>query len=314
MKALVTGGAGFIGSHLVDRLLADGVKVAVLDNFSTGHRRNLQQHPSLTVIEGDVGDPRTVLDCSRDADWVFHLAAVASVPRTIEDPLGSHRSNYVGTLNVLEAARANGCRRVVFAASAAAYGDLPEIPKTEDMMTRPLSPYAVDKLSSEQICRVYHQLFGVETVCLRFFNVFGPRQDPSSPYSGVISILADRLGSGETPTIFGDGEQTRDFVYVADVVAANIQAASQEGIAGQVFNIATGTRVSLNELLRILAGLFKCEAAANHEPARAGDVRHSVADIGKAQRLLHWQPVTGLEQGLATLIDSLDLSPPGDAG
>lgn len=306
MKALVTGGAGFIGSHITDRLLADDIEVVVLDDFSTGHRHNLPDgHPSLQIIEGDVGDPDTVMQVSDGVQWIFHQAAVASVPRTIDDPQGSHRTNYVGTLNVLEAARHRGCKRVMFAASAAAYGDLPEIPKREDMAIRPLSPYAVDKLASEHICSVYHQLFGVETVCLRYFNVFGPRQDPSSPYSGVISIFVDRLIRGEQPTIFGDGEQTRDFVYVADVVEANLRAARSAAVAGEVFNVATGKEVTLNHLLQTVAGL--CGEAANpgYAEARAGDIRHSLADIGKAASALGWQPKTELQAGLEVLVNSV---------
>jgi len=228
MLALVTGGAGFIGSHIVDRLLADGNRVRVLDDFSTGKRENLPDSEDLEIITGDVGDFETVRNATEDVEVVFHEAAVASVPRTIDDPLGSQRTNYQGTLNVLEAARQCGVKRVVFAASAAAYGDDPELPKREDMQVKPLSPYAVDKLASEYACQVYYRLHGLETVCLRYFNVFGPRQDPSSPYSGVISIFADKLINKEQPTIYGDGGQTRDFVYVTDVVDANIRAATEE--------------------------------------------------------------------------------------
>ncbi len=305
INALVTGGAGFIGSHLVDRLLADGAAVTVLDNFSTGKHENLVPHDKLQVVAGDVGDYATVERLAQGMTWIFHEAAVASVPATIDDPVGSHQTNYVGTLNVLEAARKHRVQRVMFAASAAAYGDLPEIPKTETMAVKPLSPYAVDKLASEYICRVYHQLYGVETVCLRYFNVFGPRQDPSSPYSGVISVFTDRVSKGQAPTIFGDGEQTRDFVYVADVVAANIQAATVAGIGGETFNIANQRQTSLNELLRQVCAVYGKNLQPGYDAPRAGDIKHSLADTGKARNILQWQPKVGLQQGLQALIDSL---------
>jgi len=306
MKALVTGGAGFIGSHIVDRLLTDGAEVVVLDNFSTGKRGNLSAHDKLKIVEGDVGDAATVNRLAQGVAWIFHQAAVASVPATIDDPVGSHQTNYVGTLNVLEAARKQGVSRVMFAASAAAYGDLPEIPKTETMAVKPLSPYAVDKLASEYICRVYYQLFGVETVCLRYFNVFGPRQDPSSPYSGVISVFTDRVSRGEAPTIFGDGEQTRDFVFVADVVEANIKAATVAGIGGETFNIATHHQTSLNELLRQVCRIYgQDNLTAGYAEPRAGDIKHSLADIGKAKSVLQWQPQTDLARGLEVLIAQL---------
>ena len=305
MKALVTGGAGFIGSHLVDRLRREGHAVTVLDDLSTGKRENLAAHPGLPLVVGDVGDFQTVAELARGVDWIFHQAAVASVPRTVDDPLGSHRTNYVGTLNVLEAARQHGVKRVMFAASAAAYGDLPEVPKNETMAVKPLSPYAVDKLASEYICRVYHQLYGVETVCLRYFNVFGPRQDPSSPYSGVISIFTDRVAKGVAPTIYGDGEQTRDFVFVADVVAANLKAATRPGIGGETFNIATGRRTSLNELLGQVTAIYGSQLRPVYAETRAGDIRHSLADIAKASKHLAWQPGVELAAGLRDLIASL---------
>ena len=222
MKALVTGGAGFIGSHIVDRLLRDGHEVAVLDDLSTGKPDNLADNNKLQLIEGDIRDFDTVSQCMQGVDWVFHKAAVASVPKTVNDPLGSSAVNYQGTLHVLEAARRNKASRVVFASSAALYGDEPTLPKVETLLPLTLSPYAVDKLASEYACGMYTRLYGLETVSLRYFNVYGPRQDPSSPYSGVISIFADKLNQGATPTIFGDGEQTRDFVYVSDVVEANM--------------------------------------------------------------------------------------------
>lgn len=301
MRVLVTGGAGFIGSHIVDRLVSEGHVVRVLDDFSTGKLENLSHHQNLEVLTGDVGDFSTVLQASQHIDVVFHKAAVASVPRTVDDPLGSQRTNYLGTLNVLESARQVGVRRVVFAASAAAYGDLPELPKREDMPIKPLSPYATDKIASEHACQVYHRLYGVETVCLRYFNVYGPRQDPSSPYSGVISIFADCLARGEMPNIFGDGGQTRDFVYVSDVVEANIRAAHVPAATGEIFNIATGNACSLNDLLRTLCALGGVPFSPSYKPERAGDIRHSCADPGKAREILGWLAQVDLEHGLAKM-------------
>ncbi len=303
MRALVTGGAGFIGSHIVERLLGEGMSVRVLDDFSTGHRENLHRHPQLEVIEGDVSDVDTVERAVVGCAWVFHEAAIASVPKTIADPLGSARVNYLGTLNVLEAARAHAVQRVVFAASAAAYGDLPEQPKREDSPTRTLSPYAVDKLASEHACLASHHLHGLETVCLRYFNVYGERQDPSSPYSGVLSIFVDRLLKGETPTLYGDGEQTRDFIYVGDVVEANLCAARTPGIGGGVFNVATGRSVNLKQVLGILCTLTGQTYAPRFAEPRAGDIRHSSADVCKALEALGWRAQVHLEDGLQRLLD-----------
>jgi UDP-glucose 4-epimerase len=306
MLALVTGGAGFIGSHIVERLLADGNRVRVLDDFSTGNRENLPESAELEIITGDVGNFETVRNNMENVDVIFHEAAVASVPRTIDDPLGSQRTNYQGTLNVLEAARQCGARRVVFAASAAVYGNDPELPKREDMPVKPLSPYAVDKLASEYACQMYYYLHGLETVSLRYFNVFGPRQDPSSPYSGVISIFADKLINKEQPTIFGDGGQTRDFVYVADVVEANIKAATEETAPGNTINIATGISVSLNDLLRAMCAICNSEFEPVYVEERQGDIRHSSAAIDKAEDILRWRPAVNLDAGLVSLLESLD--------
>ena len=304
MKFLVTGGAGFIGSHITERLLSDGHQVRILDDFSTGKRDNIPVSDAVSVIEGDVGDFDTVRDWMQGIDIVYHEAAIASVPETVGDPLGSERTNYRGTLNVLEAARQADVRRVIFAGSAAVYGDLPELPKSEDMPVRPLSPYAVDKLASEHACRVYAQLYGLETVVLRYFNVFGPRQDPSSPYSGVISIFADSLGKGKQPNIYGDGEQTRDFVYVGDVVAANIRAATAPAAAGRTINVATGSTISINQLLRTLCRIQDAPFDPAYLPAREGDIRHSCANISQASRLLDWAPAVGFETGLRKLLES----------
>ncbi len=303
MRVLVTGGAGFIGSHLVDRLLSEGHHVRVFDDFSTGKIANLpHQHEALSILRGDVGDYAAVEQAMQGIQWVFHEAAIASVPRTVADPVLGQRTNYQGTLHVLEAARWQGVLRVVFAASAAAYGDLPVLPKTEDLAVKPLSPYAVDKLASEYACQVYARLYGLETVCLRYFNVFGPRQDPSSPYSGVISIFAEHLGGAKQPTIFGDGEQTRDFVFVADVVEANLRAAVAPAAIGRVINVATGVKVTLNALLKMMSALLGQPFAPCYAEARDGDIHDSWASIACARELLDWQPQHTLETGLGQLL------------
>jgi UDP-glucose 4-epimerase len=304
MRALVTGGAGFIGSHIVDRLLADGYRVRVLDDFSTGKRENLPDSADLEIVTGDVGSFEDVRKAMKDVELVFHEAAIASVPKTIEDPIGSQRTNYQGTLNVLEAARQQGTKRVVFASSAAVYGDLPELPKREDMPLKPLSPYAVDKLASEYACQMYTHLHGLETVCLRYFNVYGPRQDPSSPYSGAISVFADRLKKGERPVIYGDGEQTRDFVFVSDVVEANVRAATVDKAAGRVINIATGRTVTLNALLQTMCRILSKNFDPGYEKARSGDIRHSSALTGLSKDTLAWVAIVNMNEGLDKLLQA----------
>ena len=304
MRYLVTGGAGFIGSHICDRLLAEGHQVRILDNFSTGKRENIPASDDVEVIEGDVGDYDTVKSAMQDINMVFHEAAIASVPETVGNPLASERVNYRGTLNILEAARHAGVQRVMFACSAAVYGDLPELPKQEGMPVRPLSPYAVDKLASEQACQMYTHLYGLETVSLRYFNVFGPRQDPASPYSGVISIFTDYINQGKQPTIYGDGEQTRDFVYVSDVVEANILASTSATAAGKAFNVATNGTLSVNDLLKTICNIKGALFEPEYKPGREGDIRHSRADISAAQEQLGWQPVVGFEDGLRRLFES----------
>jgi len=238
----------------------------------------------------------------QDVELVFHEAAIASVPKTIDDPLGSNTTNYLGTLNVLEAARQQGAKRVVFASSAAVYGDLPELPKREDMPLKPLSPYAVDKLASEYACQMYTHLHGLETVCLRYFNVYGPRQDPGSPYSGVISIFADRMKKGEQVVIYGDGEQTRDFVFVSDVVEANMKAAVADKAAGRVINIATGRVVTLNGLLKSMCWILDRKFNPGYEKVRAGDIRHSSALTGLSLELLDWVASVEMNEGLGRLL------------
>lgn len=305
MKALVTGGAGFIGSHIVDRLLSDGHEVIVLDDFSTGHRSNLPENNALTIVEGTISDVDTVAQCMQGIDWVFHKAAVASVPKTVNDPVGSSAINYQGTLYLLEAARKNKVKRFVFASSAALYGDEPTLPKVETMCPVTLSPYAVDKLASEFACGMYTKLYGLETVCLRYFNVYGPKQDPSSPYSGVISIFTDKLKKKEVPTIFGDGEQTRDFVFVSDVVEANMRAVTSDTGAGEFFNIATGNKITLNDLLKILSNIYNIEFKVNYDEPRKGDIKDSYATVNKANSLLGWNSTVELNDGLKVLCDSL---------
>lgn len=308
MKALVTGGAGFIGSHIVDRLLNDGHEVVVLDDFSTGHRSNLahwSDSDSLTIVEGDISDSAIVNNCMVGIDWVFHKAAVASVPKTVNDPVGSSAVNYQGTLHLLEAARNNNVKRLVFASSAALYGDEPTLPKVETMCPVTLSPYAVDKMASEFACGMYTKLYGLDTVCLRYFNVYGPRQDPSSPYSGVISIFTDRLKNNQKPTIFGDGEQTRDFVFVGDVVEANMRAVETEKGVGEFYNIATGNKITLNDLLKVLCEIYDTGFDVDYTEARQGDIKESYAVIEKAQTVLNWSPAVKLDQGLRQLIESL---------
>jgi len=302
--ALVTGGAGFIGSHIAERLLLEGYRVRILDNFSTGKRENIPESPQVEVINGDVADFDTVQNAMDKVAIAFHEAAIASVPETVGNPLASERVNYRGTVNVLEAARHAGTRRVMFACSAAVYGDLPELPKQENMPLRPLSPYAVDKLAAEHACQMYWHLYGLETVSLRYFNVFGPRQDPSSPYSGVISIFADCLQHGRQPAIYGDGEQTRDFVYVSDVVEANMRAAASPAAPGSTINVATGGTITINGLLQTICKIKKQPFAPRHLPGRQGDIRHSRADISKAAEILQWQPAVGFEAGLRKLFES----------
>ena len=302
MLALVTGGAGFIGSHIVERLLQDGYKVRVIDNFSTGKIENLPDVEDLQVEEGDISDFEKVKKIMRGVDYVFHEAAVASVPKTVNDPLGSQLTNYQGTLNLLEAAKINNVKRLVFASSAAVYGDLPGLPKNESMKLAPLTPYAIDKLASEYACCAYSNLYGMETVALRYFNVFGPRQDPSSPYSGVISIFVDRLKQKRQPIIYGDGEQSRDFIYASDVVEANMKAMFTKNVSGNVFNVATGNPATLNILLKTLSRLFDMSFQPEYKSDRTGDIKHSTADVSKAKEMLTWDSKYSLEDGLKMLV------------
>lgn len=301
---LVTGGSGFIGSHLCRKLLAEGHGVRVLDNLSSGKRANLSDVAGdIDFHEADLRDEDAVQRAVKGVEYILHHAAVASVQTSVEEPLMEQQINSVGTLNLLEAARQAGVRRVVFAASAAAYGNDPRVPKREDMRPTPESPYAISKLAGEYYCGVYDRLYGLETVCLRYFNVYGPRQDPASPYSGVISIFAKRMLNGLVPLVHGDGMQTRDFVSVHDVVAANMLAHQVESARGQVYNIGSGLRSSLLDLLTALNAVLSSDIQAEFVEARAGDVRDSLADISKAQSELGYRPSMDLQRGLREVIE-----------
>ncbi len=304
-KILVTGGCGFIGSHLVEALVNNGYQVRILDNMSTGKLDNIApfSSPDIEVLVGDVADFKTVDAAVAGCTYVFHEAAIASVPKSVDDPIGTGKINYGGTLNVLEAARQQGVRRVVFAGSAAVYGDEPTLPKTESMPTSPLTPYGIDKLASELMGHCYTRTYGLEFVCLRYFNVFGSRQDPSNPYSGVISIFSDRLHQKVSPTIYGDGQQTRDFIHVSDVVRANLLAMEHPAAAGQTFNVGRGHATSLLEIFALLNDLNGTDLPPIHQPARSGDIRHSLADIAKMQQL-GWSSTMSVRDGLAELLQA----------
>jgi len=295
---LVTGGAGFIGSHLAEELVRRGHPVRVADNFSTGKRGNLAHVPGVEILEGDLADPAVAARAVAGCEVVLHQAAIPSVPRSVRDPVTSNRANIDATLNVLVAARDAGVRRLVFAGSSSVYGDTPTLPKREDMPPRPLSPYALQKLAGEEYGRLFTRLYGFETVTTRYFNVFGPRQDPGSPYSGVISLFAKALLAGERPTVHGDGGQTRDFTYVANVVDGVLRAAVAPAASGRVINVATGGRVSLLQLFAALKDLAGANVEPVFGPPREGDVRDSQADISLAKELLGYAPIVGFEEGL----------------
>jgi nucleoside-diphosphate-sugar epimerase len=297
-RVLVTGGAGFIGSHIAEALSARNDEVRVVDSLITGHRANLAHVPGIDFMLGDLSDLDVARRAVEGVEVVFHQAAIPSVPRSVADPITSNQANVDATLTLLVAARDAGVKRVVYAASSSAYGNAAELPKREDMPNAPLSPYALQKLVGEQYMQMFTQLYGLETVSIRYFNVFGPRQDPSSPYSGVISLFTSALVEGRAPTIYGDGEQTRDFTYVANVVDGVLRAAAAPGVAGEVINVATGGRISLNRLFKALADLLGSDVKPVYAAPRAGDVRDSQADIDKARRLLGYQPTVSLEQGL----------------
>ncbi|MDE3153602.1 MAG: SDR family oxidoreductase [Acidobacteriota bacterium] len=300
---LVTGGAGFIGSHLTATLAARGDRVRVVDSLITGKRRNLDGIPGVEFVEGDLADLDVARRAVQGVDFVLHQAAIPSVPRSVQDPIASNRANIDASLNVLVAARDAGVKRLVYAGSSSAYGNTPTLPKQEDMPTGPLSPYALQKLVAEQYCTMFTALYGLETVTIRYFNVFGPRQDPSSPYSGVISLFISALVEGRRPTIHGDGEQTRDFTYVANVVDGVLRACVAPKASGHVINVATGGRISLNELFRTLRGLIGAKVEPIYDEPRAGDVRDSQADITRARTLLGYEPIVSFEDGLKQTIE-----------
>ncbi|HEX5546344.1 MAG TPA: SDR family oxidoreductase [Ktedonobacterales bacterium] len=305
-RSLVTGGAGFIGSHIAQALLERGERIRILDNLSTGRMSNLDMlRGEVDVIRADLRDTEAVRAAMEDVDVVFHQAAMASVPESLADPATTLDVNVVGTQNVLLAARNHGVRRVVFASSCALYGERPELPSHEALLPNPLSPYAVHKLTGEGLCGVFTHAFGLETVALRYFNVFGPRQDPASDYAAAIPKLTMALARGVSPVVFGDGKQTRDFIFVQNVAQANLLAADAPTAVGQVINIGSGESISINDMLRVAADLLGVPLHPEYREARAGDVRHSRADIARAKALLGYEPTVGFRDGLARTIESL---------
>lgn len=296
---LVTGGAGFIGSNIVERLIKERKQVKVIDSFTTGKRENIEPFlPHIEFIKGDIRNPNLVKKVMDGVDYVLHQAAVPSVPRSVKDPLTSNSANVEGTLNILVAARDAKVKRVVYASSSSIYGDTPVLPKREDMEPNPLSPYAVSKFAGELYCKVFYQIYSLETVCLRYFNVFGPRQDPSSQYAAVIPKFITCILNKGQPIIYGDGEQSRDFTYVANVVEANILAAKAEDTSGEVFNIACGQRTTINELVEKLNKILGLNIEPHYTKPRKGDVKHSLADIFEAKKKLGYTPKTNFEEGL----------------
>ena len=300
---LVTGGAGFIGSHLTEELIRRGERVRVVDSLITGHRANLAHVQGVDFVEGDLAELEIAKRAVRGVDYVLHQAAIPSVPRSVDDPITSNRANIDSTLNVLVAARDAGVKRVVYAGSSSAYGNTPTLPKHEDMPPNPLSPYALQKLVGEQYMQMFTTLYGLETVTIRYFNVFGPRQDPSSPYSGVISLFARALLENKAPTIYGDGEQTRDFTYVANVVDGVLRAVTAPAASGHVINVATGTSISLNRLFQVVRQLTGSRADVQYAAPRSGDVKDSLADITKARNLLGYSPSVSFEEGLKNTVE-----------
>jgi len=304
-KVLVTGGAGFIGSNLAGELIKRGAKVSILDNLVTGFRENLDEiNGNFEFIEGDLNDDTKLNTALEGVDIVFHQAALPSVPRSVETPLETHNACVNGTFNLLLKAKERNVQRLIYAASSSVYGDQETLPKVETMIPKPLSPYAAAKLMGEYYCQVFCRVYGLETLCLRYFNVFGPRQNPSSMYSGVISRFIDAMMTGKTPTIYGDGEQSRDFTFIANVVDANIKAAQTKIGIGEIINVANGERISLNELLEVLKKITDSpNVQANYQAERKGDVKHSQADNIRAIKWLNYQKICGLDEGLQQTID-----------
>jgi UDP-N-acetylglucosamine/UDP-N-acetyl-alpha-D-glucosaminouronate 4-epimerase len=299
---LVTGGAGFIGSHLAEELVRRGHRVRVVDSFITGKRSNLAHLPDVELVEGDLADPDVARAAVQQCEFVLHQAAIASVPRSVKDPIASNRANVDATLNVLVAARDAGVRRVVFAGSSSAYGNTASLPKREDMPNSPSSPYALQKVMGEQYLQLFTSLYGLDAVSIRYFNVFGPRQDAWSPYSGVISVFATALLANRAPTIYGDGEQTRDFTYVANVVDGVLRACEAPGASGEIINVATGGRISLNRLFYAMRDLVGSTVEPIYVESRDGDVRDSQADLRKAKEILGYEPIVSFEEGLRRTI------------
>ncbi|HEY0427701.1 MAG TPA: SDR family oxidoreductase [Pyrinomonadaceae bacterium] len=304
-KVLVTGGAGFIGSNLAEELIRQGAKVSIIDNFVTGFRENLEEiKGDFDFVEGDLNDDEKLKKAIQDVEIIFHEAALPSVPRSVENPLETHNACVNATFNLLVKAKESGVKRLIYAASSSAYGNQAMLPKVETMSPEPLSPYAAAKLMGEYYCKVFSNVYNLETFSLRYFNVFGPRQNPSSMYSGVISRFVDALMKNETPVIYGDGETSRDFTYIDNVVDANIKAAQTTKGIGEVLNVANGERISLNELLEVLKKITSKEnVVADYQPERAGDVKHSQADNTRAKEWLGYEKLVGLEEGLQKTID-----------
>lgn len=303
---LITGVAGFIGSSLARAVLAQGDQVRGIDNFSTGKRENIAEIlKQIDFHEADLLNADAMHEACRGVDYVFHEAAIPSVPKSVLDPLGSNRANVDGTVYLLIAARDAKVKRVVYAASSSAYGDTPTLPKHEGMLPNPISPYAVAKLASEYYMKSFYRCYGLETVCLRYFNIFGPRQDPTSPYSGVLAKFITQMLAGEQPTIFGDGAQSRDFTYIDNVVSANLLAAKAPAgqVAGEVFNVATGTRFDLNQTFQLLKNIIGYKGEVKYAPERAGDVKHSLADLSRTEKHLGYKPLVNFEEGLRRTVD-----------
>lgn len=308
---LVTGGAGFIGSNISAELLRRGEQVRVLDSFITGKRENISEflsNPSFTLIEGDLRDASVVDKAVAGCDFILHQGALPSVPRSVKDPLTTNDVNILGTLNILEAARKHGVKRVVYASSSSVYGNNPALPKTEDMPISPVSPYALTKYAGERYCQIYYEIYGLETVCLRYFNVFGPNQDPDSEYSAVIPKFVNIIARGERPVIYGDGQQSRDFTFVANNVAANLLACESKEAVGQVFNIACGERFTLIDLVERISRIMGADVKPEFAPARTGDVKHSLASIDKAKDILKYEVKAGFDEGLRSFIASVGLA------
>lgn len=301
---LVTGGAGFIGSNICRKLISLKTRVRVFDNFSTGRESNLADLAGkIEMIRGDLAEPEQVREAVKGVDYILHQGALPSVPRSIANPEATHRANITGTMNLLLAARDESVKRVVFASSSSVYGDTEVLPKVETMIPNPLSPYALSKLAGEYYCRVFHRIYGLETVCLRYFNVFGPYQDPGSQYAAVIPRFITRIMEGKPPVIFGDGEQSRDFTCIDNVVDANLRAAEAEDAPGEVINIACGSRITVNRMAELMGEILESPLKPLYDHSRPGDVKHSLAHIGKAERILGYKPKISLEEGLKKTIE-----------